>query len=107
MATTTSSTSVTNEFDDKIVGFVVASRHGKFIPMVARCFHLDDDDDCLVHVLTKADPQDTLVAALAMLDEKAGSLYRIFRAPVPGTINGHWVSTLQRAAEVLRGKDAS
>lgn len=84
-------------YNQKLIGFVVKTRHGKFIPLIARA--LADDifagDDAFLSVIGKQPPQETIEQALEFLDKEKDSLYQIFRKPnKSGGMMGHWLVVL-------------
>ena len=80
----------------KLVGFVVETRKGQFLPIIGRCCEAPGDDDCVISVVAKTDKQLTLDAALALLDAEKGTLHRIFRQPEKpaGDMGAHWLIPL-------------
>ncbi len=78
----------------QLVGFVIATRHGKFLPIIGRCHESDGDDDCFIEVVGKNALQDTVEASLALLDAEAEKLRRVFRRPIKGGGGFIWLVVL-------------
>jgi hypothetical protein len=81
------------------VGFVIETRHGKFLPMIGRCHESDGDDDCFIEVVAKNELQDTVGAALALLDAEKEKLHRVFRRPIKGGGGFIWLVVLVTVEE--------
>jgi hypothetical protein len=81
---------------NRLVGFVVETKRGEFLPIIGRCCESEGDDDCFINVVAKNAKQPSLDEALALLDAEKDKLHRIFRQPEKpsGGMGAHWLGPL-------------
>jgi hypothetical protein len=87
-------------YHQKLVAYVVKTKHGKFLPLIATCYESPGENDCSLWVEFKASKQDTLEAALALIDKDADKFHHVFREPIASEMNGmgcHWLIALVEA----------
>lgn len=84
------------DYVGKVVGFIVKTRHERFLPIIGSCIENDEDDDCFIFVMAKEQQHVTIEGALAALDDASSQLHHIFRKPVPSSGTGTWLIQLVR-----------
>lgn len=83
------------QYNGKLVGFVVKTRHDKFKPFVGRAMNMPDDEDALLHVIGYHPPQETLAEAVALFAPDRDKLALVLEKPVPSHgLMGHWLKPM-------------
>lgn len=83
------------DYNGKLVGFVVKTRHDKFKPLIGRPHNSPGDNDSIVWVVGEKPPQETLAAAIALLETMREHLVLLLQKPVPTHgMMGHWLSPM-------------
>ncbi|MBS3648790.1 hypothetical protein KEU06_09250 [Pseudaminobacter sp. 19-2017] len=84
-----------DQYQNKLVGFVVETRRGMFKPLIGKCIESDGDDDCFISVIGNQPPQETLDQALAFFAPDQDKFVRVFTKPnKSGGMMGHWLWAL-------------
>lgn len=87
-------------YKGKLIGFVVETRKGMFLPIIGRCIESNGDDDCMIAADFTHARVETLDEALVALDAEADKLVRVFRKPASaGGLMGNWLWPLVKAED--------
>lgn len=88
------------EYNGKLVGFIVKTRHDKYKPFIGRTTNSPGDNDSIVVVVGEKPPQETVEEAIALLETIHTHLVLLLKIPVPTHgMMGHWLAPMLACQE--------
>lgn len=86
------------QYNGKLIGFVVKTRHGRFKAFLGRPINSEGDRDSIVTVIGSQEPQETLEEALAFFAPDLNKFALVLKQPVKsGGMMGHWLAPMLAA----------
>jgi hypothetical protein len=80
-----------------LIGFIIATKKGKFKPLIASQHYMEDDDDSLLHTVAERDAVATLDEAQELLREAredSQGVIEVYNTPIKTSMIGNWKSSL-------------